>query len=188
MFACLALTLGAMFTSNWRQITGTVEQSLLNRSIPESMGLFSFACRMPGDTNSTSSGKFIDLTYCEEWWNNLQTWERIVSAAMVLAALIEAFAFVWNLFTWCACCCKQCLLHPLTLASLCAAISLATAVVVYGLNNQSAFQGVQNWDDIKDKISTEVGYSFWLACAALVLAVADTAVGTFAVCMGDSCV
>ncbi|ETN76900.1 hypothetical protein NECAME_03329 [Necator americanus] len=127
------------------------------------MGLFSFACRMPGDTNSTSSGKFIDLKYCEEWWN----------------------VFV---YFRCACCCKQCLLHPLTLASLCAAISLATAVVVYGLNNQSAFQGVQNWDDIKDKISTEVGYSFWLACAALVLAVADTAVGTFAVCMGDSCV
>ncbi|EPB79968.1 hypothetical protein ANCCEY_00917 [Ancylostoma ceylanicum] len=150
------------------------------------MGLFPFGCQMPGeDTNGTHGG--FNLKYCEEWWLNLQTWEKIVSAAMVVAALAEAFALVWNCFTWCACCCKQFLIHPLTLASLLATIALGTAVAFYGINNQSAFEGVNNWNDIKDKFETEVGYSFWLACGALVLALADTVVAVFATCMGKAC-
>ncbi|EYB81557.1 hypothetical protein Y032_0379g319 [Ancylostoma ceylanicum] len=141
MFACLVLTLGAMFTSNWRLITETIEGSIRNRTLPGHMGLFPFGCQMPGeDTNGTHGG--FNLKYCEEWWLNLQTWEKIVSAAMVVAALAEAFALVWNCFTWCACCCKQFLIHPLTLASLLATIALGTAVAFYGINNQSAFESL----------------------------------------------
>ncbi|KAK6062308.1 hypothetical protein COOONC_00018 [Cooperia oncophora] len=87
----------------------------------------------------------------------------------------------------CACCCKQFLLHPLTLAAIGASISLATAVVVYGLKNQTAFEGVKDWKSIETKITSEVGYSFWLAAGALVLAIVDVIVGTCAVCMGESC-
>ncbi|RCN41960.1 hypothetical protein ANCCAN_12065 [Ancylostoma caninum] len=140
---------------DWRQVTEVIEGSIRNRSLPGHMGLFPFGCKMPGEEGNGTIGGF-NLKYCEEWWLNLQTWEKIVSAAMVLAALIEAFALIWNLFTWCACCCKQFLLHPLTLASLCAAISLGVAVAFYGINNQSAFEGVLNWNDVKDKIETEV--------------------------------
>ncbi|KAL6724553.1 hypothetical protein Aduo_019433 [Ancylostoma duodenale] len=178
------ITLSA--TLYWRQVTEVIEGSIRNKTLPGHMGLFPFGCKMPGEEGNGTIGGF-NLKYCEEWWLNLQTWEKIVSAAMVLAALIEAFALIWNLFTWCACCCKQFLLHPLTLASFCAAISLGTAVAFYGINNQSAFEGVLNWNDIKDKIETEVGYSFWLACGALVLAIADTIVAIFATCAGKAC-
>ncbi|VDO56844.1 unnamed protein product [Haemonchus placei] len=92
---------------------------------------------------------------------------------MVLAVLFEVIALIWNAFTWCACCCKQFLLHPLTLAAVATSISLATAVVVYGLRNQEAFR--------------TVGYSFWLAVGAMVLAIADVIVGACAACMGESC-
>ncbi|EYB81561.1 hypothetical protein Y032_0379g319 [Ancylostoma ceylanicum] len=126
---------------DWRLITETIEGSIRNRTLPGHMGLFPFGCQMPGeDTNGTHGG--FNLKYCEEWWLNLQTWEKIVSAAMVVAALAEAFALVWNCFTWCACCCKQFLIHPLTLASLLATIALGTAVAFYGINNQSAFESL----------------------------------------------
>ncbi|PIO71730.1 laminin EGF-like protein [Teladorsagia circumcincta] len=98
MFVCLVLTLGAMFTSNWRNVGDELQQDILHGRLPDHMGLFPFACRMPGanSTDSDASG----LQYCEEWWNNLETWEKIVIAAMVLAALFEIFALIWNAFTW----------------------------------------------------------------------------------------
>ncbi|KHJ87847.1 hypothetical protein OESDEN_12369, partial [Oesophagostomum dentatum] len=154
------------------------------KNLPEKMGIFSFACRMPGDTNGTST---LDMKYCEEWWNNLKTWEKIVCAAMVLAALTELFAILWDIFTVCACCCKDFLLHPLTIAAIFAAACLAVAVAVYGINNKDAFEGVEKWEDIQDKFNNEVGYSFWLACGALVLALLDTLIGALTVCMGKSC-
>ncbi|KAJ1354165.1 hypothetical protein KIN20_011004 [Parelaphostrongylus tenuis] len=184
MFCCLALTIGAMFTSNWREITTDAEKQLLrNHSLPSNMGIFPFACRMPGDQNIKATKG--DFEYCEKWWHNLQAWEKAVVAAMVLAVLIEAFALAWDIFTWCACCCKQFLLHPLTFASLAASISLAIAVVVYGMNNKSAFEEVKTWGDIQSKIQSEVGYSFWLAVGALGLAVASTFVAACANCLGQ---
>lgn len=77
----------------------------------------------------------------------------------------------------CACCCKQLLLHPLTLAAFFSTVALATAVAFYGINNRNAFgmpaltssflsdherfpifsDGVQTLHDIGAKITTEVG-------------------------------
>ncbi|XGW27923.1 hypothetical protein V3C99_008040 [Haemonchus contortus] len=186
MFVCLLLTLGAMFTSSWRKIGDELQENALKGHLPDHMGIFPFACRMPGG-NTTSPTNSTGLEYCEKWWNDLQTWEKVVIGAMVLAVLFEVIALIWNAFTWCACCCKQFLLHPLTLAAVATSISLATAVVVYGLRNQEAFQGIENWKDIESKIKSEVGYSFWLAVGAMVLAIADVIVGACAACMGESC-
>ncbi|WKY16392.1 hypothetical protein Q1695_001222 [Nippostrongylus brasiliensis] len=189
MVACLILTLAAMFTSNWRQIDtelDNMKNDVLRGKVPDHMGIFPFACRMPGD-NSTKNSTDTGLKYCEQWWNNLPTWEKVVIGAMVVAVLLEAFAVIWNFFTCCACCCKQLLLHPLTLAALLTSVALAVAVVVYGVNNKTAFDGVDSLHDIESKIKSAVGYSFWMAVGALVLAVVDTIVGVFAACMGQTC-
>ncbi|KAK6033520.1 hypothetical protein OSTOST_00278 [Ostertagia ostertagi] len=48
-------------------------------------------------------------------------------------------------------------------------------------------EGMEDLKDIESKVTSEVGYSFWLAVGALVLAVVDIVLGALTVCMGESC-
>ncbi|CAJ0610484.1 unnamed protein product [Cylicocyclus nassatus] len=165
MLACLGLTMFSMFSPNWRQIKNITDVDNIGdlskeiQNLPKHVGLFSFSCRMPGGDGG--EGKF-DFNYCKDWWKNLKTWEKVVTVAMVVAAAVEVFALIWDVLSACACCCKSALLTPLTLAAFCATVALGVAVGVYGYKNKDAFEGVKGLDDIKGKLNSEVGSSFWL--------------------------
>lgn len=55
--------------SDWRQITPELEKNVLKGQLPQNMGIFPFACRMPGDNSTTAGTGKISVEYCTEWWN-----------------------------------------------------------------------------------------------------------------------
>ncbi|VDK60631.1 unnamed protein product [Cylicostephanus goldi] len=147
---------------HWRQIKNITDVENIAdlpehiQKLPEHVGIFSFSCRMPGAEGSEE----FDFDYCKDWWNNLKTWEKVVTVAMVVAAVVELFALVWDVLSALACCCKSALLTPLTLAAFCATVALAVAVGVYGYKNKEAFEGVKDLDDIKSKLDSEASCFF----------------------------
>lgn len=60
MLVALALTLGSMFTSDWRKITNTQ-----GGSMDSSVGLFSFNC------------EFNNPSQCASLFNSRSTWEKV---------------------------------------------------------------------------------------------------------------
>ena len=56
--------------------------------------------------------------------------------AIIAAGVLEISALVWDIITFCACCCKRHILHPLYVLALAVAILLAVAVAVFYINNK----------------------------------------------------
>ncbi|CAI4228248.1 unnamed protein product [Auanema sp. JU1783] len=186
MALCLALTVTSMFTPGWRDFSDQLQDDLKNLEIPKAQGILPFACSFPGETNKPQGG-MSDKDYCKLWWKNLGDWERVVIVFMGLAIITELIALVWNLFSCCACCCKKYLLHPLSPLSFFVVLFLAVAVIVYAVNNKHAYDNIQDFHDIQDKMTSEVGYSFWLAVGALGIAIIDTIVASITVFCGERC-
>ncbi|CAJ0956377.1 unnamed protein product, partial [Mesorhabditis belari] len=172
MIACFVLTCASMFSDNWRTFKNNAEDTIKS-------GIFSFNCHIPGSNGAAQS--------CDssEWWNSLKTWEKVTVVAMCLAVATELLCLAWNLFACFACCCKKYVIHPLTLFATLVAIFLAVGVIVYGVNNKDALDNV-NFNNGEWK-KTEVGYSFYLAVVALVLAVVDIFVAGLTVCLAEKC-
>ncbi|CAJ0599125.1 unnamed protein product [Cylicocyclus nassatus] len=131
----------------------------------------------------TFSGKMLrwdcikDIKNCEDITDH-EGYMKTVAIFMCLALLFELIALAWNLFVFCACCCKKYLIHPLAILSLIATIMLLIAVIVYGVNNKDSMQ------KLEDKSKDQYGYSFWLSICALVLAAVDTVIAAVTVCLG----
>ncbi|CAJ0571707.1 unnamed protein product, partial [Mesorhabditis spiculigera] len=172
MFACFCLTLGAMFSPEWRTFKDDLDDTAKDLDVHS--GIFSFNCRMPGKEEGS----------CDDWWDNLHTWEKVTVTCMCLALVTEILCLAWNLITFCACCCKQYIIHPLSLFATLVSLFLGVAVIVYGANNKDAFKDLK-WKAPDE--SSEVGYSFYLAVAAVVLSVFDIFVAGITVFFAKKC-
>ncbi|TKR81195.1 hypothetical protein L596_015110 [Steinernema carpocapsae] len=199
MLVALALTLTSMFTPGWSQLKATDVKEVNN------INLGIFFCRNPGDsTTATQFSTNVSLSklsrsneslstesstnvsdYCKHWWDNLSGSIKAVIACMCLAVIVEVFSLVWTIFTIWACCCKSCLVPLLPiLASVCAVL-LAIAVGIYGVNYKQNFDPILQGKGLDS--SVEISYSFYLACGAIVVCVADIVVGILTATLAKAC-
>ncbi|PIO65789.1 hypothetical protein TELCIR_12520 [Teladorsagia circumcincta] len=102
-----------------------------------------------------------------------------VATFLCLAIAFQLISLVWNFVTFCACCCKKYIIHPLVGLSFLTTVFLFIAVIVYvvAINDAHDTQFINYRTD-------EYGYSFWLAVCALILAAIDTIVAGLTVCLG----
>ncbi|CAJ0571284.1 unnamed protein product, partial [Mesorhabditis spiculigera] len=172
MVLCLALTAASMFSDGWRKYPDD-----------QHSGIFGYNCVNPNITNGQTQKQI-----CNEWWKNLKTWEKVTVIAMSLALVAELVCLAYNVFACFACCWKKYVIHPLSALAALVAIFLAIAVVVYGVNNKNAFDEVKDNFTNGQKITTQLGYSYFLAIAALILAVIDIFVAALTICLAESCI
>ncbi|KAF8385585.1 clc-1 [Pristionchus pacificus] len=179
-FVATAMTITSMITPGWTAYTFDVNYT--NADI--SQGILPFTCAYPDE--KPQAGLVFDWSDCETWFNNLPWTEKTVVACMCIGLAFQLVAFVWNIISICACCCKKYILHPLSIFTLLAVIFLAIAVAFYAI-----FNGV-DWIDLNSNNPIGVpdlakGYSFWLACGALVLNVVNMIVASAALCCAKGC-
>uniref|UniRef100_A0A915DW97 Uncharacterized protein n=1 Tax=Ditylenchus dipsaci TaxID=166011 RepID=A0A915DW97_9BILA len=105
---------------------------------------------------------------------------------MVAGLLAAGVSFVWNLVTFCACCCKGTIFRPLPALAGIAVLCLATAVLRYGYKNQQFIEKINQIEDLKQvENQNAVSYSFYLACGAMAASFANLVVGSLIVCLAD---
>uniref|UniRef100_A0A914C2K3 Uncharacterized protein n=1 Tax=Acrobeloides nanus TaxID=290746 RepID=A0A914C2K3_9BILA len=142
------------------------------------MGIFPFACEIRKDDKPiTTTPGYKDP--CQEWWDNLTGWQKGVAAAMCLAVLVEIIALIWNIVTFCACCCKKYIIHPLVAFAFLIAILHLIALIIYGLKYKDQIDFKNLPKDPKN--SNNLGYSFYMAIVAMIGAVLNIFVGGIAV-------
>jgi len=204
----VGLILVSIFTPGWRRLSTLTNstnsssvsiQTLNNTKKQLDMGLFSFTCgqltngstisqqnvNTPTATNNSLTGADI----CKQWWVNLSTSDQIVIATMILSLVAAVVAFVWNVLTFFACCCKGTIHKPLpALAGITAAL-LTVALVVFYTKNQDNIEHFVSVEQLKDTLSSQgnISYSFYVACGALACSIANVVIGTLIVCLADKC-
>ncbi|VDM37004.1 unnamed protein product [Toxocara canis] len=170
MLVALGLTLGAMFSPGWTELKNQTEIAMGNPidavTNIHTTGIFPFLCRVPGqeanhddddDEDFELDDKF-DIDYCVDFWN-------------------------------------QCFVFALPVLAFLAAIFLAITVIVFGINNKDFIGDVYHngnnpgdvVNNIKETMTSEVGYSFYLACGALAAVIIDIIVGALTQCLAKFC-
>jgi hypothetical protein len=177
MLVALGLTITSIATPGWNQFkNGTVNDAKDGNFNLNSSGLFNFACNVTNSTKSSDN--------CE--WKDIATWGKVVIITICLAVLLEIAALIWNFVTFCACCCKKYIIHPLTALAVTISICLAVAIIVFGAKHESQLDiNVNHFSDVKGR--GEIGYSFYMACGALAAAIIDIFVGALTVCLAKHC-
>ncbi|KAI1730623.1 tight junction protein, claudin-like domain-containing protein [Ditylenchus destructor] len=113
-------------------------------------------------------------------------WEKIVIGALILGLIFAAVSFVWNLLTFCACCCRGSIFRPLPLLSAFAGICIAISVALFWFKNQNFIEDIKNYEDVQNLYQhNTVSYSFWLAVGACLASFANLVVGSLVVCLAD---
>ncbi|XGW32230.1 hypothetical protein V3C99_010428 [Haemonchus contortus] len=120
-----------------------------------------------------------DEDVCNPWEKAQKDFLIAVAVLLCLAILFQLLSLAWNIFTFWACCCKKYVIHPLMGLSLLVAIFLLAAVIVYVVMTQDEARGLITYRH------NAYGYTFWLAVAALILALIDTVVAGVTVCVGE---
>ncbi|VDN05955.1 unnamed protein product [Thelazia callipaeda] len=183
MFLALLITLAALLTPNWRAFTliNGKEKQAETYSIPATMGLI--WC------DSQPQTKFdISIDYCKIYWNDKPEWERVVTALVIAATSLEVISLIWVAITFCACSCRQFWILFLPLTASLTTILLAFAVFIYTQNNNSAFEILdENQRSVSQLYHTDFSYSYYLACAAIVLTVISAIIGAFARKLAETC-
>ncbi|KAL3091609.1 hypothetical protein niasHT_024191 [Heterodera trifolii] len=197
----------SMFTDGWRKLnsssntTGTVMDFVDNPTV--NMGLM--FCRGPtmGVNGSASADgaavahnekELVDV--CKEWFLNKPDWEKFVVGAMVVSLVLACLAFIWNLVTFCACFCHSHVMKPLPGLAGLTAMCLAVALTVFYMKNQQyipmmkekQFDNTEEFRKFIQKLDNDgnhVGYSFYMGCGAAIVALANSVVGAFMVCLAD---
>jgi len=105
---------------------------------------------------------------------------------MCQAFVAEIFAIIWTGVTLCACCCKSFVSHPLPLIATFIAVFLAVAIAIFGVRNRDVLSSADWAATLKDKTAS-VGYSYYLACGALGLAIADIIIGSLTLTLAKRC-
>ena len=191
-FMVAALILVSIFTPGWKQL----EAKFKNESAIEfvkkiDIGLFSFACYIPEDSNNpqpVNENEFKEI--CEKWWEKRSLPEKIVIGTMFLALGFAVVSFAWNIATFFACCCKGSIFKPLPSLAGASAVLLGIAIALYYFTNKNSIENIDihSLKDIIDiKNQNNTSYSFWLAVGAGIASVANVVVGTMIVCLADSC-
>jgi len=140
-----------------------------------------------------TAGSGNPLDYCMQWWQNQPTYEKVVIAAMIIGLLASIASFIWNLTTFCVCCFKGTIQKPLPAISGLATVALAVGVGLYWYKNQANIQQIQSFGQYSSMAfgniptTSDVNYSFWMACGAAVSSFANVVVGTLIVCLSDVC-
>uniref|UniRef100_A0A914DLW3 Uncharacterized protein n=1 Tax=Acrobeloides nanus TaxID=290746 RepID=A0A914DLW3_9BILA len=178
MLVALALTITSIATPGWNQFKNETATNANNLNFNlNSSGLFNFAC------NFTNSPQSSDKN-CE--WKNIATWGKVVIIAICLAVLLQIAALIWNFVTFCACCCKKYIIHPLTGLAVTISICLAVAIILFWAKHESQLDiNYKQFSSVKDR--GEIGYSFYMACGALAGAIIDIFVGALTVCLAKHC-
>ena len=213
MAAALGLTLVGIFTPGWRKIgdaPSSAEQQIRDEhKVPS--GLFPMGCKdwLGGDGTTMSPAD------CDNWWHvsyhfgvdrtlwsiirlinwynlgilfqDMPTWNKVVIVSTALAVIAELLALAWNLLTFCACCCKRHLLHPLTGLAVLTSIFLAITVIIFGVNNKDSICDFTKHGKATDCEAgkTDANYSFYLIIAALACSLVSIGVGIIASCFAN---
>ncbi|KAI6205689.1 hypothetical protein M3Y94_00820900 [Aphelenchoides besseyi] len=169
MLCALALTLACSFTPEWRKVTDTTSGQ------PDgSAGLFNFNCKLSNTED------------CAQLFNARPTWEKIVIIALIVTMVLEALAVIWTVFTFFACCCnKRAILHPFSGFALFSAIGLIVALSIFYTHFKDQIDS-QSWEvtnvsQLRGK--SNLGYSFFLGCAALVANIIAIVIGGLTSCL-----
>ncbi|GMT31389.1 hypothetical protein PFISCL1PPCAC_22686 [Pristionchus fissidentatus] len=173
--AAVAMTITAMVTPGWTTFSVNTQDF--------TQGIFPFTCAWPGD--DVTPNPIFNFSDCTVWFNNLPWTEKMVVVCMCIGLAFQALAFVWNIISICACCCKKYILHPLSFFTFFAVIFLAIAVIAYAIWSPGYLELSDMWADGLNTKS--VGFSFWLACGALGLNVINLVVASAALCCAKSC-
>uniref|UniRef100_A0A183CJT2 Transmembrane protein n=1 Tax=Globodera pallida TaxID=36090 RepID=A0A183CJT2_GLOPA len=204
----IALISVSMFTDGWRKLkssdtTGVVKDFADNPTV--NMGLMFCRGSTMGVNSSSSSDnepvqqannqqQLVDM--CKQWFLNKPDWEKIVVGGMIVALALACLAFIWNLVTFCACCCHSHVMKPLPGLAGLTGLFLAVALAVFYIKNQQyipmmkekQFDSTGEFRKFIDKLETDgnhVGHSFYMGCGAAVVAFANSVVGAFMVCLAD---
>ncbi|KAH7709718.1 Protein CLC-1 [Aphelenchoides avenae] len=172
MLVALALTLGGMFTPEWRKYAN--QQNLDGTAA--GVGLFSFACKID------------NLNACAMEFQDQPTWQKVVVACLILGALAQALAVAWAVVTFFACCCKKHVLHPLTGFAVLASILIVIGVAVYALRYKEqigSFWNQLHQPNLNFGSIPDLGYSFFLCCGSLAASVVGIVIGSLTACFGD---
>ncbi|CAB3399380.1 unnamed protein product [Caenorhabditis bovis] len=167
MGASAILTAIALFTPSWNTLEDNLNDGI--KTDPSKWnGLMPWSCVNHSKGNT-----------CQDWWANLPTWLRTVVVCMILSLIVEIFAFVYNVLTCLACCCKKYVIHPLTFFAVVSTILLLIADIVYAAEWGEFIKGIDT--------SSQLGYSYWLSIGALICSAASVIVGAIAVFFGERC-
>lgn len=232
----IGLIAASMFTPGWRSFNenltnngSTADVSFLVNKVAK-LNFGSFFCQIPSNTNAStapdsnsndnsgSAAANVKETFeniairtaetCSKWFEMRPTWEKVVISAMILALLTALLAFIWNLFSFCACFCKGGILKPLPGLAGLTALLLGVALTIFYYNNINYIKEMKstkihlNGDNLVnnaknttqeiyafiqslDENGNRVSYSFYLACGAAFAAFANVIVGTLTVCLAD---
>uniref|UniRef100_A0A915JMX0 Uncharacterized protein n=1 Tax=Romanomermis culicivorax TaxID=13658 RepID=A0A915JMX0_ROMCU len=166
------LTVIALATPAWRQAKGEQDFTNLGQVDYWSIGQRSYGI-VAGSCNSNGS--------CLNYFKEQPDWKKGVLAAMILATLCCVAGFVWSFLACFACCCTSFLVTPLPVCAGLACALDVIGVVVYSVKSGQSDVGSspltqQNWEARSD-----VGYSFWIGIAAIVILLIDVFIGVFAV-------
>ena len=187
MFAALALTITGIFTPGWRKVENAPDsiKDQIDNGNYQIGGILPLNCDSWLNRDGTSTQSSIN---CDNWWKNLPDWNKTVVVTVCLAVVVEVLALIWNLLTFCACCCKRHLLHPLTGLAILASILLAITVIVYGINSSDSLcdlsTNLNDWNGC-DQGKTDANYSFYITCAALACTLVSIGVGIIASCFAN---
>ena len=130
-------------------------------------------------------------------WNIVTLWVCLLDPIKCRGLRLYLFKFhvilkLKQYFSF-ACCCKKYIIHPLTLFALVITICLTAGVIIYGVNNKDLFSEyffispvTSPLAENQPNIDTSLGWSFWMAVGAAVIALADIIVGAMTVCLGES--
>uniref|UniRef100_A0AC34PZD0 Uncharacterized protein n=1 Tax=Panagrolaimus sp. JU765 TaxID=591449 RepID=A0AC34PZD0_9BILA len=179
MLLCLVLTAVSIFTPGWTKFKDEANDDWNNKQVPQNFGILPLFCSIPDQPSETDD--------CSTWFKNLPTYYKVVIGAMGIALILEICALVWNLVTFCACCCKKNILHPLYGLAGAIFVFLAIGIVTFYVKNKhliSDLDNINNFNDLKDKTS-ETSYSFYIACAALICSLLSIVAGIVSACFAD---
>ncbi|CAD5234205.1 unnamed protein product [Bursaphelenchus xylophilus] len=170
-FVAISLILTSALTPGWKKIQVPGSTKEINT------GLFKFACSAPEnstmDETTNDTDKDEDLSkYCENWWKNQPTWEKVVIGCMLAALGIHLLALILNIVTCCCVCGREYLLRLLGVLSFMAFILLVTSLTIFGIRNKDDLGGSpKNFD------KNEISYSFYLGVAAALLSLINAILG-----------
>uniref|UniRef100_A0A914HD61 Uncharacterized protein n=1 Tax=Globodera rostochiensis TaxID=31243 RepID=A0A914HD61_GLORO len=170
----IALISVSMFTDGWRKLkssntTGVVKDFADNPTV--NMGLmFCKGSTMGVNSSSSSENEPVQqannqqqlVEMCKQWFLNKPDWEKIVVGAMIVALALACLAFIWNLVTFCACCCHS---HNQQYIP---------------MMKEKQFDSTGEFRNFIDKLETDgnhVGHSFYMGCGAAIVAFANSIVG-----------
>ncbi|EFO17303.1 hypothetical protein LOAG_11196 [Loa loa] len=182
MSVTLILTIAAFVTPGWRSFSVVKgnESEAAKYSMPEAMGLL--WCTSPISENN------LTIDYCHLWQNNKPKCDDNVAKLMIATLALEIGSLIWVTVTFCACCCREFWIFLLPLIAFWVTITLAIAMFIYTGNNKTAFDILDGSKEAaSEAYHINFFYSYYIAWAALFLAVVSIFVGIFAKKLAQIC-